>query len=116
MFMELVCRDQVHLTQHLYLKMRLAIVGSTALRWGSRKPPRCTMSLFLPERGTRLSATARRTCLCFRSLRVTQLDNLTLPFSTFSTHSLILFNSSLSQFETIALRNLGRAVFSTLRA
>ena len=89
MFVQLVGGDHVPLTQHHCLKMRLAIAGSTAPRRGSRNSPRCTISFFLPDKGTRLSATLRWTALCLRSFRATQSDNLT-SFSTFSTHSQML--------------------------
>ena len=52
----------------------------------------------------------------FAQLVRTQSDNLTLPFSTFSTHSQKLCTSSLSQFEKMAFRSLGVAVFSTWSA
>ena len=92
--------------------MRVAIIGSTAFSRGNRNPHRWPMS-FLLERGTHLSAFLRRTALCFRSLRVSQPGNLTFPFITFRTHSHILLTSSLSQFETIALRSSVLAFFNT---
>ena len=96
--------------------MRVASAGSTALSRGIRNLPRCIMIFFLPDRGSRLSVTLRRTALRLRSLRAKQSHNLTLPFSTFSTHSQMLCTSSLSQYETMAFRSLVVAVLSTWRA
>ena len=101
---------------NLFRRINSAIVGWTVLNRGKRNPPRCTMSLFLTDRGTCRSRTLRSTALCFYSLRVLQTDDRILPFRTFKTHSLIQLTSSLLQFEMIALRNLGLAILSTWRA
>jgi len=74
------------------------------------------MSHFLAEGVTRLSATLRSTDLCFLNFCLAQSDTFKFPFNTFRMHSLIQFNSSRLQFEILALRNLGCADLSTLRA
>jgi len=87
-----------------------------ALNRGSRNPPRCTMSRFLSERDTCLSAALRCADMCFCNLRVLRSHNFILPFSTFNTHSLIQLTSSLLRLVMKALHNLGSAVLSTSRA
>ena len=68
-----------------------------AVSRGSRSSPRCTMSLFLPESDTCLSATMRSADLYFSSLYLLQSDNFKLPFSMFNTDSLMQFTRSLFQ-------------------
>jgi len=82
------------------LKINLAIVGSMALSRGSRNPPRCTMSRFLPERDTCLSVTLQSADFCFCNLHQLQSHNFKLLFKTFNTHSLIQFTSSFLQLFT----------------
>ena len=100
----------------LCLNKRLARVGSTAVSKGNKNPPRCFISRFLAEVVTSLSATLRSTDFCFLIFCLAQSDTFKFPYNTFRMNSLIQFNSSRLQFEIIALRNLGCADLSTLRA
>ena len=98
----------------LFRTMRLARVGRMAFNRGSRNPPRCTISFFLAERVTRLSEILRSAALCFCSLPVLQPVLFILPFRKLKIHSLIQCNTSLLNFEMIALHNFGSAVFSVV--
>jgi len=80
---------------------------------GSRIHSRSTMSRFLPESDTFLSATFPSADLNFCILRVLQSDKFKLPFCTFNTHSLIQFTSYLALLVISALRNFGSAVLVT---
>jgi len=93
--------------------MRLASVGRMALNIGSWNPQRCTISLFLEVRGTRLSETSRSTALYFCSLRVSQPASFILLFRTFKTHSpynwqifVTLWNDSITLLRVGRLQNL----------
>ena len=76
-------------------------------------PRRWRISRFLPVIGTYSSTILRSASFCLLSLSFTQLVSAMLPFKTFKTHSIIQLKRSLSQFDVIALRNFGRACFST---
>jgi hypothetical protein len=54
--------------------MRLASVGKTADKTGSRNPQRWTTNFYLVAKGTLLSATLRSTALCFCNLLMSRPD------------------------------------------
>ena len=65
---------------------------------GTRNPPRWIINFFLRARGTCLSTTVLSWRLNLRNFRFLHSESFTLPLKTFSAHSLILYNSSLSVF------------------
>jgi len=93
--------------------MSLAFVGETSLKRGKKTASLNYEFLLARERDTRLSTTLRSVTLCFRTFRLLQPVKLVLPFKTFRMHSLMLYTRSFIQFETMTLRSLGSAVFST---